>query len=135
MRKPELTPFNAHLAGLFGLTLVFSIGCCVPASAAPSTVAITVLYGACVLVYCAVSACRQMPAVRWFAMACYAALLAAIFYGANGALDALHGANRARPDVASAIGGLELWFVLCPGAVSVALGHAVRSALAKRQPP
>ena len=52
-------------------------------------------------------------------------LLALIFFGANGGLDALHGAHRPKAEVARYLGGLELWFVLCPGAASVALALAV----------
>ena len=57
----------------------------------------------------------------------YAVLLSLCFFGVNVGLDALHGAHRVHPDVARHLGGLELWFVLCPGAASVALALLVQA--------
>ena len=57
----------------------------------------------------------------------YAVLLSLWFFGANVGLDALHGAHRSKADVALHLGGLELWFVLCPGAASVALALLVQA--------
>ena len=57
----------------------------------------------------------------WFAVSLHAAWLAAIFYGADGALAALNGPHRVASTWVEQIGGLELWFVLCPGVVSLAL--------------
>ena len=71
------------------------------------------------------------PAVWLYLAACFV-LLAAGFFGANVGLDALHGAARAKADVAGALGGLEFWFVLCPGLASAALGCAVGAFVARR---
>jgi hypothetical protein len=69
----------------------------------------------------------------WVRLAIYSVLGAASFAGANFAMDALHGAHRPKAEVASHLGGLELWFVLCPGVFSLALGRlAGRSTRAVR---
>jgi len=65
----------------------------------------------------------------WLVCAMYSALFALIFYGANEGLDILYGAGRTKPDVASHIGGLELWWILCPGVFSVAVACAAASML------
>jgi hypothetical protein len=64
-----------------------------------------------------------LPPRTWAALAMYALLGAALFAGANFGMDALHGPNRSRAQVAAHLGGLELWVVLCPGVLSLALGH------------
>ena len=46
----------------------------------------------------------------------------AFFAGVDLALDALHGAQRRHADIASDVGGLALWQVLCPGVFSFAAG-------------
>jgi hypothetical protein len=61
-------------------------------------------------------------ASRWLAMALYAALLSAFFAGADAGLDALQGTRPARAVPWPALGGLELWQLLCPGVVSLAAG-------------
>jgi len=66
------------------------------------------------------------------AYAMYSVLFALIFYGANEALDILYGAGRAKSDVVSHIGGLELWWILCPGFFSVAAACAAASMLRGR---
>ena len=67
--------------------------------------------------------------IAWLVYAMYSVLFALIFYGANEALDVLYGAGRAKSDVASHIGGLELWWILCPGLFSVAVACAAASML------
>ncbi len=69
----------------------------------------------------------SLNACFWLRVAAYAGLFGAIFWGANFALDALHGAHRLKADVAAHLGGLELWLVLCPGVCSVALGLAAQA--------
>jgi hypothetical protein len=64
----------------------------------------------------------RWPARTWLALAFYAVFFAAFFAGANFALDALHGAQRQRVEIAPQVGGLELWQVLCPGVFSFAIG-------------
>ena len=70
---------------------------------------------------------RSPSVVSAAAWLMYAVLLSLWFFGANVGLDALHGAHRVHPDVARHLGGLELWFVLCPGAASVALALLVQA--------
>ncbi len=64
----------------------------------------------------------------WLLFALNSALLAALFWGANMALDLVNGAHRPKADWAAQLGGLELWFALCPGVLSVAIAGCVRSA-------
>jgi len=63
---------------------------------------------------------------QWLFVALCAVWFAAVFCAIDFALDALNGARRAKADVASALGGLELWFVLCPGVAALALGGWMR---------
>jgi hypothetical protein len=97
-----------------------------------------VLAGAWLLLYMLCTALsllaiwRQRPSLSpavWLYLALCATLLAAGLFGVNGGLDALHGAHRPKVDVAGAVGGLELWFVLCPGLASSALACAVGAAV------
>ncbi len=67
--------------------------------------------------------------VGWARLAFYALFFALFFAAANFALDALHGAQRPKADIARQLGGLEVWFVLCPGVVSMALFGALFGAL------
>lgn len=69
----------------------------------------------------------------WLAAALYALYFAAFFAGANFALDALHGAQRPRAEVAAHLGGLELWQFFCPGVFSLAVG-ALAGGLAREAP-
>jgi len=70
----------------------------------------------------------------WLLVAAYAALLAAMFWAANEGLALLHGVTRAQRADTPAAGGLELWMVLCPGVVSLALASAARAACLLRLP-
>lgn len=72
----------------------------------------------------------RLTAARWLGVALLAAIGAAYLIGAEGALDTLHGAHRPKADVAGALGGLELWFVLCPGVVSLEIGGAANRLVA-----
>ena len=93
-----------------------------------------VLAGGLVALRMAPCAATQWSARRWLAIAFYATFFAAFFAGANFALDALHGAQRQRADIASHLGGLELWQLLCPGLFSFAAG-ALAGSLADNPPP
>jgi hypothetical protein len=65
----------------------------------------------------------------WGLLALRCALGAAVLFGADFAGDALHGSGRAKADVAHSLGGLQLGFVLCPGATALALAGALRCRL------
>lgn len=121
----------ANAIGLLGLTLIFALGIGVFATTSVSFTAWLVLYIVCVLAFiaCAFGWPRPWDSATWFATAFYAILFAAIFYGANGALDALHGRDRNGPEVARSLGGLQVWFVLFPGIASVSLGCALRNSI------
>lgn len=121
----------ASAAGLLVLTLFYAFGSIQLAPTAALFTAQVVLYAICVLAFIAlgVFGSGARDAATWLTVASYAALFAAIFYGANGALDALHGPHRPGPDVDQSLGGLTLWFALCPGAASVALGKALCTAI------
>ena len=90
-----------------------------------------ILYGVCVA--CAFTLWARLPArfgaQFWLLAAFYSVLFASIFFGANGALDALNGPNRAKAHVSEQLGGLELWFALCPGAFAVCVASCLRSLL------
>ena len=72
-------------------------------------------------------------ASSWLLLALNSALLAALFYGANEALDLLRPPGRRDLPYATLF-GLELWTLLCPLLSVVALAGAVRAAwLARRR--
>jgi hypothetical protein len=67
---------------------------------------------------------RQLARIgprRWLWIAFYALFLALFFAAADIGLDALHGVQRKRPEIAAQLGGLALWQLLCPGVFSVAV--------------
>jgi hypothetical protein len=88
-----------------------------------------ILYAACAsgLLLTGRKARDWLSPTAWLAYAMYSVSFALIFYGVNEALDILYGAGRAKSDVASHIGGLELWWILCPGVFSVAVASAAAS--------
>lgn len=63
----------------------------------------------------------------WLGLAGASVLFAAIFFGANGALDALNGPRPSPLDSGGSLGGFELWYALCPGLTSVAAAGWARS--------
>ena len=63
----------------------------------------------------------------WLGLAGASMLFAAIFFGANGALDALNGPRPSPLDSGGSLGGFELCYALCPGLTSVALAGWARS--------
>jgi len=73
----------------------------------------------------------KWPARKWFIVLFYALFLALVFYGANIGLDVLHGANRRKADVARYLGGLEIWFFLCPGVAAFAVAGLLQAALSR----
>ncbi len=125
----------AGLAGMLCLTLLYGFGSFLFATETVSYTAWVSLYGVCALVFAVIraSGVGAGAAGPWLAVALHAALFAVIFFGAGLALDALHGVHRAGPDVAGSLGGLALWFVLCPGVVSVALGQALSNVVSAPQ--
>lgn len=72
---------------------------------------------------------------QWLAAVFYSVFFAVLFYGANLGLDVLHGANRPKTEVAQHLGGLEIWFFLCPGVFVVALAGLVRVLLSSAPRP
>jgi hypothetical protein len=70
------------------------------------------------------SARLHAPAMVWTIRAAYCALLAILFYGANQARDLLCGPERLKAALPGWFGGLELWWILCPGIASVCLAAA-----------
>lgn len=114
-------------AGVFAMTLLYGAGLAVWSAQAVAPAAWVGLYLVCLVAALPLWVKLAFTPQRWATVALYCTLLALIFFGANGALDALNGAHRAKAAVAESLGGLELWFVLCPGAVSVALGGAVQA--------
>ena len=65
----------------------------------------------------------------WLWLAGGSVWFAAIFFGANRGLDALHGPRPSPLDTGGSLGGFELWYALCPGLTSIALAGWVRSLL------
>ena len=138
MRDCDAASASSRMSAAIGwltLSVVYGFGVAVLAWAAVSAFAWTVLYVVCLLTTSLLWSNRRhvADARAWLAIAFYALLLAAMFFGADGALDALHGAQRAKARVADRLGGLELWFVLCPGVVAIALASAARVAVAALQ--
>ena len=68
----------------------------------------------------------------WLLFAVNSALVAALFWGANTALDLINAPHRPKVDWATHLGGLELWFALFPGVFSVAIAAWARSLLCQR---
>lgn len=110
--------------GLVFWTVLAAIG---PGAVAGETwlVLHAVLAIALVLLHSRPGPTAHWNARTWLVVALYAMFLAAIFAGANFALDALHGIDRPRAEVAAHLGGLELWQALCPGIFSLAVGALV----------
>lgn len=62
--------------------------------------------------------------LTWLSRAAQCVVLALLLYGANAARDVLFGLDRPQAETPAWLGGLELWWILCPGAASVALAAA-----------
>jgi hypothetical protein len=73
----------------------------------------------------------KWSARKWFIVLFYSLFLAMFFYGANIGLDVLYGANRRKADVARYLGGLEIWFFLCPGVTAFAVAGLLQSTLSR----
>src|SRR5882672_2122281 len=63
---------------------------------------------------------------QWLAVVFYSLFLAGLFYSLNVGLDVLHGADRPKAEIAQHLGGLEIWFFLCPGVFAFAIAMLVR---------
>ena len=74
---------------------------------------------------------RNTPPATWAAAFFYSLFFAGLFYALNLGLDVLHGAHRPKADVAGHLGGLEIWFALCPGVASFALAGLVKALLSR----
>ena len=123
----RLSRWQLAAPALLVQALVFAAGVAALQRAGVSAAAWAGLY-LCAAVATVTAPCwGPLRAGLWLALAGYALLFSALFWGANFGLDALHGAHRHKADVAQRLGGLELWFVLCPGVVSVALAAAVQA--------
>jgi hypothetical protein len=124
----------ANAAGFAILTLTYWLVVRLTAAGAVELPAWTALYIVCAAVaatlWCGPAA--GWPRRRWLKVAFYCPFLALIFYGANGALDALHGEHRLRARPEEAFGGLELWHMLFPGATAVAVAGWFRTLVAAR---
>jgi len=108
------------------LTIVYWSGFALFDPAGVSWVTRTVFYACCVaaLLFVRRSAGPVAPAIAWTIRAAYCVLLAALFYAANQARDILYGPERLKAALPVWLGGLELWWILCPGVVSVFLAIA-----------
>ena len=97
------------------------------------TAAWLALYACCAatLAVSASIARMKLGLLAWLQVLFYALLLAAIFFGADFALDTLRGAVRPRSQLPAFFNGLEFYFVLAPGVASIAVGGAARSILAR----
>ena len=91
-----------------------------------SWVARTAFYACCAAALLLVrrSGRAVAPATVWTIRAAYCVLLAVLFYGANQARDILYGPERLKAHLPVWLGGLELWWILCPGICSVFLAIA-----------
>lgn len=78
---------------------------------------------------------RYSRSVRvWTTTLVYASLLAALFAGADFALQALGNSVKSRTPLPQWLGGLELYWLLVPGVASVAVG-ALAGLLTERPDP
>lgn len=64
----------------------------------------------------------------------YCVLVAALFFGADSALNALGNSVKTRQALPAAFGGLEVWFLLVPGVAAPALGSWVTGVLRGQHP-
>ena len=117
-------------------SIVFWLGAWLLRDQGVSMVAWAVLYVCCVSAAGALQYSRfaayQLPPRAWLLFAVNSALVAALFWGANTALDLINAPHRPKVDWATHLGGLELWFVLFPGVFSVAIAAWARSLLRQR---
>jgi hypothetical protein len=111
----------ATVAALFATSSVYWLVVVLLPGVGVSPIAWLTLFLACVCASLLVARLQPLAPRTWLYFATCSVLLAAFFFGANLGLDALHGAERPKANVAATLGGLELWFVLCPGVTSVAL--------------
>ncbi len=122
----RLTSLAATALSATVLTIVYWGGFALFDPAGVAWVARTVFYACCVatLLLARRSAWSVAPAIVWMVRAAYCVLLAVLFYGVNQARDVLYGPERPKADLPGWLGGLELWWILCPGLVSVFLAVA-----------
>jgi hypothetical protein len=95
--------------------------------ASPGAWLVLYLLGVLAVVLLGQLAIGRQPWQRWLRIFGYAALGAALFFGADFALDALGKSVAPRSAGAAFHGGVELYHVLFPGLASVAFGFMVSS--------
>jgi hypothetical protein len=99
-----------------------------------SPVAQGVLYGACLSSWFWLRrAARPTEPLAWLSRGAQSVVLALLFYGGNAARDVLFGADRPMAATPPWLGGLALWWILCPGVMSVALAAAATAQLTARR--
>lgn len=114
--------------GVTSLTALFWLGVLAFRNAAVTETAWIALYAVCAAA-AIVTWKREGSSVKprlWLAIAFYTAFLALFFFAAHEALDVLYGSHRHRSHPEDHIGGLEVWFVMVPGGLSVALASLLR---------
>ncbi len=133
--KADHTTGRGQATALLIQAIAFWAGVWLLRNQAVSIVAWNALYGCCALAALALHHRRfahfQMQPGSWLLFALNVVLLAALFWGANTALDLINGPHRPKVDWAAQLGGLELWFVLFPGVWSIAMTGCARSLQAK----
>ena len=99
-----------------------------------SWVARTVFYATCIVALLLVrrSAWSAASPMVWMVRAAHCVLLAVLFYGADQARDILYGPQRLKAELPGWLGGLELWWILCPGIASVFLAIAADGRCARK---
>jgi hypothetical protein len=130
MRMAGTRPAVADAAGLGTMTALYWLYVLFAPARTVMGAAWLALYIFCVA--CALVVWRLPRWSRprtWLHFAVYAVVLSVAIYGAHLGLDALHGADRPKSNVAAQLGGLEFWFFLCPGMAALALGGWARNAL------
>jgi len=89
----------------------------------------------CAFLYSASAGYPNWSPYQWLAAVFYSLFFAVLFYSANVGLDVLHGANRPKAEVAQHLGGLEVWFFLCPGVFAFAIAGLARVLLSSPPRP
>ena len=77
----------------------------------------------------------RFPSSAWLLFAVNSVLVAALFWGATVGLELITVRQHANAAWSAYLGGLELWFALCPGALSVAIAGWTRSLQLQRLRP
>ena len=122
------------IASLVAHSIAFTafVGLCRPDTVAPVALLGVFVAGFAFLVWAPRhKRCPRSP-VAWLATFVYAILLAAVFAGADFAMEALGNSIRSRAPLPPAFGGLELYWLLVFGVATVAVGALVGSTVERR---